>query len=329
MTSPTYASTGSPPPPMTPERWRLVDAILQAAVACEPEQRDAVVAAACAGNEALRIEVSSRLAVRVSSSDGFLARPAAESFGAPDVPLLAERLASALEGRYAIERQIARGGMARVFLAHDLRRGRRVAIKVLREDLAAAVGAERFLAEIRVTASLQHPHILPLFDSGSADGLLWYAMPFIEGETLRSYLAREGPLPIGEAVRLAREIAEALDHAHVRGIVHRDVKPANVLLQDGHALVPDFGIALAIEQAGRERVPRTGLTLGTPQYMAPEQAAGERVFDAPVDGNAPGAVLHEMLAGEPPFAAPAGEAGVRGMMAELPPGLGTRRPARG
>ncbi len=326
MTSPTYASTGSPPPPMTPERWRLVDAILQAALACEPEQRDAVVAAACAGNEALRIEVSSLLAVHVSSADDFLERPAAESFGAPDVPLLAERLASALEGRYAIERQIARGGMARVFLAHDLRHGRRVAIKVLREDLAAAVGAERFLAEIRVTASLQHPHILPLFDSGSADGLLWYAMPFIEGETLRSYLAREGPLPIGEAVRLAREIAEALDHAHVRGIVHRDVKPENVLLQDGHALVADFGIALALEQAGGERITRTGLTLGTPQYMAPEQAAGERVLDARVDVYALGAVLHEMLAGEPPFAAPTRQAVVRRMMHDLPPALVTRRP---
>src|SRR5260221_66512 len=326
LPSPTDASTARLPPPMTPERWRLVDAILQAALACEPEQRDAVVAAACAGNEALRIEVSSLLAVHVSSADDFLERPAAESFGAPDVPLLAERLASALEGRYAIERQIARGGMARVFLAHDLRHGRRVALTVLREDLAAAVCAERVLAVIRGTASLQHPHILPLFDSGSADGLLWYAMPFIEGETLRSYLAREGPLPIGEAVRLAREIAEALDHAHVRGIVHRDVKPENVLLQDGHALVADFGIALALEQAGGERITRTGLTLGTPQYMAPEQAAGERVLDARVDVYALGAVLHEMLAGEPPFAAPTRQAVVRRMMHDLPPALVTRRP---
>ena len=211
-------------------------------------------------------------------------------------------------------------------LAHDLRHGRRVAIKVLREEVAAAVGAERFLAEIRVTASLQHPHILPLFDSGSADGLLWYAMPFVEGETLRSRLAREGPLPVAEAVRLAREVADALDHAHARGIVHRDVKPENVLLQDGHALVADFGIALALEQAGGERITRTGLALGTPQYMAPEQAAGERVLDARVDVYALGAVLHEMLAGEPPFAAPTRQAVVRRMMHELPPALATRRP---
>lgn len=333
MTAPTHASAAGAAPPMTPERWQVVDAILQAALACEPERRDAVVAAACRGDEALRIEVVSLLA-HVNSADEFLARPAAESLDAADLPLLTERLANALMerlanalgGRYAIDREIARGGMARVYLAHDLRHGRRVAIKVLREDLAAAVGAERFLAEIRVTASLQHPHILPLFDSGSADGLLWYAMPFIEGETLRSCLAREGRLPVGEAVRLAREVADALDHAHVRGIVHRDVKPENVLLQHGHALVADFGIALALEEAGGERITRTGLTLGTPQYMAPEQAAGERVLDARVDIYALGAVLHEMLVGEPPFAAPTKQAMVRRMMHEPAPALVTRRP---
>jgi serine/threonine-protein kinase len=228
--------------------------------------------------------------------------------------------------RYAIDREIARGGMATVYAARDLRHGRRVAIKVLRGELSAAVGAERFLAEIRVTASLVHPHILPLFDSGSGDGLLWYAMPFVEGETLRSYLARVGPLPIAEAVRLAREVADALDHAHVRGIVHRDVKPENVLLQGGHALVADFGIALALEQAGGGRITRTGLTLGTPQYMAPEQAAGERLLDARVDVYALGVMLHEMLAGEPPFAATTRRAVVRRMMHELPPALATRRP---
>ena len=166
--------------------------------------------------------------------------------------------------------------MATVYLARDLRHDRRVAIKVLREELAAAVGAERFLEEIRVTASLQHPHILPLFDSGSADGLLWYVMPFVEGETLRSRLAREGRLPVDVALQLVREMADALEYAHGRGVVHRDVKPENVLLQDGHALVADFGIALALEHAGGERLTRTGITLGTPQYMAPEQAAGER-----------------------------------------------------
>src|SRR5829696_1167528 len=315
---------------MTPERWRAVDAILQAALACEPKRRDPLIAAACGADQALRLEVESLLAAHVDAGDEFLERPAAEAVGIPDprslaAPPLAERLAKALEGRYAIEREIAHGGMATVHLARDLRHGRRVAIKVLREEIAAAVGAERFLAEIRVTASLQHPHILPLFDSGSADGVLWYAMPFVEGETLRSRLAREGPMPVAEALRLAREVADALDHAHARGVVHRDVKPENVLLQDGHALVADFGIALALEQAGGERITRTGLALGTPQYMAPEQAAGERALDERVDVYALGAVLHEMLAGEPPFAAPTRQAVVRRMMLEEPAALATRR----
>ncbi|MDB4892042.1 MAG: protein kinase [Gemmatimonadetes bacterium] len=313
-------------PPMTPERWRAVDAILQAALACEPERRGAIVAAACGDDWALRIEVMSLLAADVDAGDDFLEQPAAESLRAPDATSLATRLATALAGRYAIEREIARGGMATVYLARDLRHSRHVAIKVLREEVAAAIGAERFLAEIRVTASLQHPHILPLFDSGNAEGLLWYAMPFVEGETLRSHLARVGTLPVAEAVRLAREVADALDHAHVRGIVHRDVKPENVLLQDGHALVADFGIALALEQAGGERITRTGFALGTPQYMSPEQAAGERALDARVDVYALGAVLHEMLAGEPPFAAPTRQAVVRRMMHELPPALILRRP---
>ncbi len=331
MTISTPGDPAAGAPPMTPDRWRAVDAILQAALACEPDRRDAVIAAACGDDSALQREIASLLAAQVDAADDFLERPAVAALGSPDdAPLaahpLAGRLANALAGRYAIDREIARGGMATVYLARDLRHGRRVAIKVLREELAAAVGAERFLAEIHVTASLQHPHILPLFDSGSVDGLLWYVMPFVEGETLRSRLAREGPMPLAESIRLAREIADALDHAHVRGIVHRDVKPENVLLQDGHALVADFGIALALEQAGGERITRTGLALGTPQYMAPEQAAGERALDARVDVYALGAVLHEMLAGEPPFAAPTRQAVVRRMMHELPPALATRRP---
>jgi eukaryotic-like serine/threonine-protein kinase len=334
MTTPAHVEpVAGASPPMTPDRWRAVDAILQAALACAAERRDAVVAAACGADEALRMEVASLLAAHVDAADDFLERPAAEALEVLDAPPLAERLANvfmarlanALGGRYAIDREIARGGMATVYLARDLRHGRRVAIKVLREEVAAAVGGERFLAEIRVTASLAHPHILPLFDSGSTDGLLWYAMPFVEGETLRSYLARAGPLPAAEAVRIAREVADALDHAHDHGVLHRDVKPENVLLQDGHALVADFGIALALEQAGGERITRTGLALGTPQYMAPEQAAGERALDARVDVYALGAVLHEMLAGEPPFAAPTRQAVVRRMMHELPPALATRR----
>jgi eukaryotic-like serine/threonine-protein kinase len=313
-------------PPMTPERWRAVDAILQAALACEPDRRDAVVDAACGNDRALWIEVASLLAAHTGTADGFLEQPAAEPMAAPDARRVAARLTSALGERYAIVREIAHGGMATVYLARDLRHDRPVAIKVLREELAAAVGAERFLAEIRVTASLQHPHILPLFDSGSADGLLWYAMPFVEGETLRSRLAREGPLPVGDAVRIAREVADALDHAHAAGIVHRDIKPENVLLRDGHALVADFGIALALEQAGGERITRTGLALGTPQYMAPEQAAGDRALDGRVDVYAVGAMLHEMLAGEPPFAAATRQAVVQRLMHEPPSALATRRP---
>ena len=312
-------------PPMTPERWRAVDAILKAALECEPARRDAFVADACGGDEALRREVDSLLAAHDGAAAGFLERPAAESLDPSGTLPLAERLAIALEGRYVLERELARGGMATVHLARDLRHGRRVAIKVLREELAAAVGAERFLEEIRVTASLQHPHILPLFDSGSADRVLWYVMPFVEGETLRSRLSREGRLPVNAALQLAREMADALEYAHRHGVVHRDVKPENVLLQSGHALVADFGIALALEHAGGDRLTRTGITLGTPQYMAPEQAAGDGAIDARTDVYALGAVLHEMLAGEPPFAAGSQQETLRRILHEPPTALATRR----
>ena len=326
MTTPTHVDPEAGASlPMTPDRWRAVDAIVQIALTCAVEDRDAIILDACEGDEALRKEVVSLLAAH-RHTDEFLERPAAAALIAPDAALLADRLTKALAGRYSIEREVARGGMATVYLARDLRHGRMVAIKVLRDELAAAVGATRFLAEIRVTASLQHPHILPLFDSGATGGMLWYAMPYVEGETLRSRLDRDGHLPVAEAVRLAREVADALDYAHAHGIVHRDIKPENVLLQGGHALVADFGIALALEQAGAERITRTGLALGTPQYMAPEQAAGERALDARVDVYALGAVLHEMLAGEPPFAAPTRQAVVRRMMHELPPALAIRRP---
>ncbi|HEU4723065.1 MAG TPA: protein kinase [Gemmatimonadaceae bacterium] len=323
MTAPERVADAAPP--MTPERWRAVDAILQAALEREPARRDAFVADACAGDESLRREVDSLLAAHDRAGGDFLERPAAEALDAPGQPPLTERLAGALEGRYALEHELARGGMATVHLARDLRHGRRVAIKVLREELAAAVGAERFLEEIRVTASLQHPHILPLFDSGSADRVLWYVMPFVEGETLRSRLAREGRLPVNVALQLAREIADALEYAHRHGVVHRDVKPENVLLQSGHALVADFGIALALEHAGGDRLTRTGITLGTPQYMAPEQAAGDGAIDARTDVYALGAVLHEMLAGESPFAAGSQQEMLRRVLHEPPTALATRR----
>jgi len=212
-----------------------------------------------------------------------------------------DRLATALSDRYRVERELGAGGMATVYLAHDLRHERDVAIKVLHPDLGAALGAERFLSEIKTTAKLQHPHILPLLDSGAADGLLYYVMPYITGETVRARLERERQLPVDDALRIARAVGDALHYAHEQGIIHRDIKPENILLQGGHALVADFGIALAVQQAGGQRMTQTGLSLGTPQYMSPEQAMGERTIDARSDQYALAAVLYELLAGEPPF----------------------------
>ena len=184
------------------------------------------------------------------------------------------RLASALADRYRLGHELGQGGMATVYLAEDLRHGRKVAIKVLHPELSAVIGGDRFLAEIKVTASLQHPHILGLIDSGEADGLLYYVMPYVAGESLRARLARERQLPVDDAIRLAKEVASALDYAHRQGVVHRDIKPENTLLQDGAALVADFGIALAVQQAGGSRMTQTGMSLGTPAYMSPEQAMG-------------------------------------------------------
>ena len=235
-------------------------------------------------------------------------------------------LAASLADRYRLERELGAGGMATVYLAEDLKHGRQVAIKVLHPDLGVALGAERFLAEIRTTAKLQHPHILPLLDSGDAgNGLLYYVMPFVRGETLRARLERERQLPIGDAVRIAREVADALQHAHGEGIVHRDIKPENILLQDGHALVADFGIALAVQSAGGPRLTQTGLSLGTPQYMSPEQAMGERSVDARSDVYALGAVTYEMLAGEPPFTGANLQAIVAKVLTERPVALRTVR----
>ena len=210
-----------------------------------------------------------------------------------------ERLRATLADRYAIEREIGAGGMATVFLARDLRHERDVALKVLKPELGAVLGTERFLSEIRVTAKLQHPNLLPLFDSGSADGLLFYVMPFVAGETLRTRLDREKQLPVDEALRIATAVASALDYAHRRGIIHRDLKPENILLSEGQPLVADFGIALAVSNAGGQRVTQTGLSLGTPQYMSPEQATGDRTIDARSDVYSLGAITYEMLAGEP------------------------------
>jgi len=212
-----------------------------------------------------------------------------------------ERLNTALQGRYRLERELGEGGMATVYLAHDLKHERRVALKVLKPELAAVVGAERFLAEIKTTANLQHPNILPLFDSGEADSFLFYVMPYVEGETLREKLDREHQLPVEEAVRITTDVAEALDHAHRQGVVHRDIKPGNILLRDGRPLVADFGIALAIGVAGGGRMTETGLSMGTPHYMSPEQATGDQTVGAATDIYALACVLYEMLVGDPPY----------------------------
>jgi eukaryotic-like serine/threonine-protein kinase len=238
---------------------------------------------------------------------------------------VATRLSTALADRYRVERELGQGGMATVYLAHDIKHDRDVAIKVLHPDLGAALGSERFLSEIRTTARLQHPHILPLLDSGEADGLLYYVMPLVTGETLRTRLEREHQLSIPESVRIAREIASALDYAHRHGVIHRDIKPENILLHDGQAIVADFGIALAVQSAGGARMTQTGLSLGTPQYMSPEQAMGERVIDARSDVYALGAVLYEMLSGDAPFSGSSVQAIVAKVLTEKPTALHTLR----
>jgi serine/threonine-protein kinase len=235
------------------------------------------------------------------------------------------RLASALTDRYRIERELGQGGMATVYLAQDVRHDRQVAIKVLRPELSAVIGAERFLREIKTIAGLQHPHILGLIDSGQLDGTAFYVMPFVEGESLRDRLQREKQLPIADAVRIATEVASALDYAHRHGVIHRDIKPENILLHDGQALVADFGIALAMSTAGGSRMTETGMSLGTPHYMSPEQAMGERTIDARSDVYALGAVTYEMLAGDPPFTGSSVQAIVAKVMTEKPSPIHTVR----
>jgi serine/threonine protein kinase len=237
-----------------------------------------------------------------------------------------ERVASALSERYRIEREVGQGGMATVYLAHDLRHDRRVALKVLRPELAAILGGDRFLKEIKTTANLQHPHILSLFDSGEVDGVVYYVMPYIEGESLRARLVREKQLPVDDAVRIGREVADALSYAHRHGIIHRDVKPENILLHDGRALVADFGIALAVSSAGGStRMTETGMSLGTPHYMSPEQAMGEREITARSDVYALACVVYEMLTGEPPFTGPTAQAIVARVLTEEPRSLSLQR----
>jgi len=237
-----------------------------------------------------------------------------------------ERLGSALAGRYAVERELGRGGMATVYLADDLKHRRKVAIKVLRPELGSLLGPERFTREIRVAAGLTHPHILPLHDSGEADGLLFYVMPYVRGESLRQRLSRETQLSIDEAIGIVRQVASALDHAHARGLIHRDIKPENILLHEGQAMVTDFGIALAAGAAPGERLTATGLMVGTPEYMSPEQAAGERALDPRSDVYSLGCVLYEMLAGEPPYTGPTAQAVIAKRFTDPVPAIRRVRP---
>ena len=249
------------------------------------------------------------------------------------------RLTATLADRYRIERELGAGGMATVYLAHDLRHDRKVAIKVLKPELGAVIGAERFLAEIKVTANLQHPNLLPLFDSGSVSlatdsrlptvdsRLLFYVMPYVDGETLRSRLEREKQLPVDDVVRLTTLLAGALDYAHARHVIHRDLKPENILLQAGQPVIADFGIALAVANAGGSRITETGLSLGTPHYMSPEQATGDRALDARSDQYSLGAVTYEMLTGEPPHTGATAQAIMVRLMTETPRSIRSTRPA--
>src|SRR6184192_3123903 len=236
-------------------------------------------------------------------------------------------LQPALADRYLIKRELGRGGMATVYLAQDLKHHRQVAIKVLKPELAAALGPERFLREIETAARLNHPHILPLHDSGEATGLLYYVMPYVEGETLRNRLDRAGQLPVAEAVQITREVADALSYAHSHDVVHRDIKPENILLEAGHAVVSDFGIARAITAAAGGNLTETGIALGTPGYMSPEQGAASARVDERSDIYSLGCVLYEMLAGEPPFTGPSAESIVRQHLAAAPPQVSAMRAA--
>ena len=237
-----------------------------------------------------------------------------------------DRLGTALAGRYTIERELGHGGMATVYLADDPKHLRKVAIKVLRPELGALLGPDRFTREIRIAAALNHPHILPLHDSGEADGLLFYVMPYVRGGSLRQKLSRERRLAIDDAVGLIRQAASALGHAHAHGLIHRDIKPENILLHEGEAMVTDFGIALAAGTAPGERLTATGLMIGTPEYMSPEQAAGERALDARSDVYSLGCVLYELLAGEPPHTGPSAAMVIARRFTEPAPRMRRLRP---
>jgi tRNA A-37 threonylcarbamoyl transferase component Bud32 len=319
-----------------PERWREIDRVLDRALDLPPAARAAFLTTACGADAALRAEVERLLRAKDQAGD-FLEEP---------LPIVWPTLVSAARSaspltapgalfaeRYTIERELGRGGMATVYLARDAKHRRPVAVKILDADLARSAGAAaRFLREIEITANLQHPHILPLHDSGELEGLVYYVMPYVAGESLRDRLARERQLPVDEAIGLTRDVASALDYAHRRGVVHRDIKPGNILLEDGQAIVADFGIARAVREAvssvagDQGSVTIRGVALGTPTYMSPEQAVGEDEVTRQSDVYSLGCVLYEMLAGAPPFTAPTAEAVIGKHLHEVPRPLRTVRP---
>jgi serine/threonine-protein kinase len=309
------------------ERSPQVAAILHRALELDPSARGAYLDRACAGDATLRAEVEALVAG--SAKTDFLEQPATVLAaplltqwpgGAPGV------LAGAALGPYRVVREIGRGGAATVYLAEDPRLRRQVAVKVLRPEIAASVWRRRFVREVELAARLQHPHIVPVFDSGDTDGRLWYAMPYVAGESLRDRLAREPQLPIAEAIRIAREVAFALDYAHRHDVIHRDIKPANILLADGQALVADFGIARALQADDDASLTESGLAIGTPAYMSPEQGTGDRPVDGRSDIYALGCVLYEMLAGEPPFTGRTIQAVLARRLTGSVPSLTTVRP---
>ena len=305
------------------ERWDQIEGLLDQALELSPRDRLTFLKRACPGPSELRTDIE-RLIRAAETTGGFLDE-GADAFAAPLLSRILDDAApppGARLGAYEVVREIGRGGMATVYLARDMKHDREVALKVLHGDLAAALGAQRFLQEIRISAKLDHPHILTLIDSGETDGFLWYVLPFVRGESLRDRIIREHQLTVHETMRIAAQVASALDHAHRHGVIHRDIKPENILLHEGEAILADFGIALAVTEAGGQRLLQEGLNLGTPRYMSPEQAGGGPL-DPRSDVYSLAAVIYEMLAGGPPDTGPTlakQRPRIRTVRAEVPEG---------
>jgi len=287
---------------MSPDEWRVYGPLVNEVLDTPPERRAQFIADACHGDAAMMAQLR-QLVEECEQDDAVLDAGAIERFAfLLDDDETVPKFPATLAGRYRVDREIGRGGWAIVFLAHDTAHDRPVAVKVLRPSARARVGSARFLAEIRTTAALRHPHIVPLYDSGEAEESLYYVMPYYDGGTLASRLDEEPQLPVNEALRIASDVAAALEHAHGAGLIHRDIKPSNILFSDGQALLGDFGVARPVARTQRG-LTSTGVVVGTPEYMSPEQAAGVRALDARSDIYSLGCVLFEMIAGEAPKAA--------------------------